>query len=103
MDELAPMMVAMTLILTVGGVILLKPLMRRLGDVLEQLAAEKRRNLNPGARPAVQGETADRLADVLERMDDRLGRLEERVNFTEAMLLSRGSAEPERSLAEKEP
>lgn len=87
-ESIAPMIVAVTLILTTGGVVLLRPLAKRLGAYLDQATQEKVRGADPH-----QAQTDERLVQLLEAMDSRLGRLEERVNFTEAMLLSRSRAE----------
>lgn len=87
-DSIAPMIVAVTLILTTGGVVLLRPLAKRLGAFLDQATQEKLRGSNPR-----QAQTEERVLQLLEAMDARMGRLEERVNFTEAVLLSRPRGE----------
>lgn len=86
MDEIAPMLVLLTLILTTGGVILLRPLAKRLGDLLEIMAQQRRTLPNSG------DETA-RMREVLETMDARLARLEERQDFTDALLSASTSRE----------
>lgn len=78
MDEIAPMLVLLTLILTTGGVILFRPLAKRLGDLLEIMAQERR------AVPESDG--AERTREILERMDARIELLEERQDFTDALL-----------------
>lgn len=75
---LAPMIVLIVLIVTVGGVILLKPLANRLGHLLEAMAREKE---NPGLENEVR-----RMHDLLESMDSRLALLEERQDFTDRLL-----------------
>jgi hypothetical protein len=77
-EMIAPMVVGVVLILTTGGVILLRPLSRRLGDLLEAMAAERR---DPGVR--------DELARVRESVDvlgERFALIEERQEFTDALL-----------------
>lgn len=78
LEILAPMLVAIVLILTVGGVVLLRPLSRRLGELLEVMARERE-------QPRLEGEV-ERLRDVVETMSGRLALLEERVDFTDALL-----------------
>lgn len=41
-SEVGPMLVAATMILTTGGVLLLRPLTKRLGDLIEVLIQERR-------------------------------------------------------------
>ena len=90
-ETLAPMLVAVVLILTVGGVALLRPLSKRLGDLLEVMADEKR---NPSL-----GEDLGQIRAYLETMSSRISLLEERQDFQEKLL-----AEPtKRSLPGSEP
>ncbi len=83
MEFIAPMVVAITLILTVGGVILFRPLVRRLGDLLEIISKQRRGELeNP---------KLERVETLLENVSSRLALVEERVDFTDALLASRSS------------
>lgn len=84
LDVIAPMLVMITLILTTGGVILLRPISKHLAEYLRTVTEQKRA---PGA-------TADlaQLREVLSSMDGRLSLMEERQNFTEALLTSRREA-----------
>jgi hypothetical protein len=78
MEDLAPVLVSITLFVVTGGVILLRPISKRLGDLLEAIAIQKRR-----------GEDADdgaRLREVVAALESRLALLEERQNFTESLL-----------------
>lgn len=83
LEILAPMIVAIVLILTVGGVVLLRPLSRRLGELLEVMARERE-------QPRL-GEDMARLREVVDTVNGRLALLEERLDFTDALL-----ADPER-------
>jgi hypothetical protein len=87
MDEIAPMLVAISLIVTTGGVILLRPITRKLGSYLEVLAEERRRALNQ--QPAVSTADTARLAAALERIEDRLAHVEKNQDFTEKLLAER--------------
>ncbi len=73
-------LMTLTLVITFGAVILLKPLMRNLGNYLEA-KAEERKGL--GGRPQ---EDWDRLFAGLEGLGSRLDALEERQDFTEKLL-----------------
>lgn len=81
-EVVAPMIVAIVFILTVGGVMVLRPIAKRLGTLLEVMAQRK------GA--LTDDEEASRLREVVESMSRRLALMEERQDFTER-LLERGS------------
>ena len=83
LEIIAPMVVAVLLILTIGGVILLRPISSRLGHLLEAMAKERQ-------GPRI-GEDLTRIRELLETMNGRISLLEERQDFTEALL-----ADPER-------
>jgi hypothetical protein len=74
------MAMLIVLILTTGGVILLRPLTRKLGDLLEAMAAERR-------DPILREELA-RLREMNDMLSERLALLEEKQEFTEALLKS---------------
>lgn len=76
-EMLAPMIVAVVLILTVGGVLILRPLAKRVSELLELYAQEQRTGL--------QGEVGQ-MRELLERVDARLQLMEERQDFTERLL-----------------
>jgi hypothetical protein len=87
LEIIAPLIIAVLLIITVGGVILLKPISNKLGNLLEAMAKERS---NP---PQIDSQL-DRMNDLLETMNSRLSLLEERQDFTDALL-----ADPERQRA----
>jgi hypothetical protein len=66
------------LTVTVGGVILLRPMSKRLGDLLEAMARERQ-------QPQV-GEQLERVHDILDTIQGRLALLEERQDFTDQLL-----------------
>ncbi|MFQ5689854.1 MAG: hypothetical protein ACE5HQ_06255 [Gemmatimonadota bacterium] len=80
-DVLAPMIFMVVLTLTVGGVILLRPLSRRLGDLLETMAQER--------RGEIPGDDVTRIKTQLETVASRLALLEERQDFTDQLLAAR--------------
>lgn len=76
-EMIAPMIVAIVLIVTVGGVLVLRPLAKRVSELLDVYAREQRSGLH--------GEVGQ-LRDVLETMNARLQLMEERQDFTERLL-----------------
>jgi hypothetical protein len=78
LEIIAPLLMGVILILTVAGVILLKPLSKQLGTLLEAMARER-------SAPQV-GEELGHMRDLLETINGRLSLLEERQDFTDAML-----------------
>jgi hypothetical protein len=89
--DFAPMMLGMTLFLVTGAVLLLRPITKRLGSYLEVLAEERRRT------NIVEPVDTQRIAAVLEMLDQRVARLEERQEFTDELLDGRDT----RRLAKK--
>lgn len=87
---IAPMVVSVVLIVTSGLVFLLRPIAKKLGNFLEVVAEEKRRQLAP--QPMAR-EEASQIAGVLETLDQRLARLEERQEFTDKLLEKPGRLE----------
>jgi hypothetical protein len=77
-EVIAPMIVMCTLILTTGGVLILRPIAKRLGGYLEAATQSK-------LRPSPDADLA-RIHDVLSSIDGRLNQLEERQDFAEALI-----------------
>lgn len=86
--SVAPMVASVTLFITIGAVVLLLPISRRLGSYLEVLAEQRRRQLD---EQPVSRDDAARLMGVLETMDQRLAQLEERQAFTDKLLVDRAT------------
>jgi hypothetical protein len=78
--DLAPFMLGMTLILCAAGVIVLRPLTKRLGDLIEA------RNRERAAQSQLPGAEIARLTEVVNRLTDRIESLEERQDFSERLL-----------------
>ena len=78
-DFVAPMITLIVFFLTVGGVLVLRPIAKRLGDIVELMLREK--------QEGAQGELR-RMADLLETVSARMALLEERQDFTERLLSS---------------
>jgi hypothetical protein len=79
-DILAPMLFAVVLTLTVGGVILLKPISGKIGDLLEAMAEERK-------NPSLAAEL-NQLRGQLDTMSSRMALLEERQDFHEKLMES---------------
>lgn len=76
-EFVAPMVATVVLILTAGGVLVLRPIAKRLSELLELYARD---------RPSgVEGELGH-MRDLLETMNARLQLMEERQDFTERLL-----------------
>ena len=85
-EFIAPMIVSVVLILTVGGVVLLRPLARRLGALLDVMVLEKSKT--PGMED-------HGMADAIDTMNARLSLLEERQDFTERLIAGGDRARPD--------
>ncbi|MDB4951927.1 MAG: hypothetical protein JWM27_4576 [Gemmatimonadetes bacterium] len=86
MDEgLAITIVAVVGILTTGGVLVLRPIAKRLGSLFDAMTAQK---LRPGGQPELS-----QIRELMQGIDGRLSLMEERQGFAEA-LLSNGERRP---------
>ena len=81
-EFIAPMIVSVVLFLTVGGVLILRPLALRVYELLELYAQDR-----------TQGRDRElgQLRELLESMDARLQLMEERQDFAERLLTSEAS------------
>ena len=82
MEEFFIAMVPITLFLTVGGVLVLRPLTKRLGLLIEASARAKGGNAEEQAR-------LEQLRLLLETQNLKIERLEQKVAFTESLLEAR--------------
>lgn len=76
-EFIAPMIFSSVLVLSIAAVIILRPLSKRLGNVLERMQEQ---------RSASDSDDLRRIARLLEGLDERVDRLEHRQDFTERML-----------------
>jgi len=76
-EIIAPMIVAVVLILTAGGVLILRPIAKRLSELLELYARDR--------QSGIQSDVSQ-MRDLLETMNARLELLEDRQDFTERLL-----------------
>lgn len=84
-EMVAPMIMSIVLFLTIGGVLVLRPIAKHLGAYLEALT---RQHLDGGPR-----EDVSQLRDILDTMNQRLTLMEERQDFTERLLEERSRRE----------
>ena len=96
-ESIAAMVVSVVFFLSIAGVILLRPISKRLGSLVEAMAEEKR-----GGLPKVKDQL-DQMRQLLEAQHERLTLMEERLDFTENLVrqasdrksLEAGSSEPQ--------
>ena len=88
-EFIAPMVTGTVFILTVGGVLVLRPISKRIGELLELYARDKQAGL--------EGEV-HQVRDLLETMDARLRLIEERQDFTERLLNPRAGGADKKAL-----
>jgi hypothetical protein len=77
--NIAPMVTGVVLILTTGGVLVLRPLSRRVADLLEVYARDRDAGLE---------RELGHMRDLVETMNARLQLIEERQDFTDRLLTS---------------
>ena len=76
-EFIAPMVMSTVFILTVGGVLVLRPLSKRLAELLEVYTRDKQ---------SLMGTEVHQIRELLETMNARLQLIEERQDFTEKLL-----------------
>lgn len=83
MEALVPIF----LFVCIAGVLILRPVSKKLGLLLEALAKE--RMAAPRAVRPAEEDHLDQVAVALERLNNRLERMEDRVNFMERLVEDR--------------
>jgi hypothetical protein len=84
-EMIAPVIVGVVLILTVGGVMVLRPIATRVGDLLEIYARDRQEGL--------QGDL-HQVRDLLETLSARFKLMEDRQDFTERLLTGQKERDP---------
>ena len=87
-SEVAPMVVAVVGFITIGGVLVLRPIAKKAGDLMEALARDKQGGLQ---------NDVGQLRDILETMNARLTLMEDRLDFTERLMA--GQKKPDALMA----
>ena len=77
-EYLAPLIMGVVLILTVGGVLILRPIAKHLGSLLEAMTRER---LDGG-----RNQELGHIRELMETMNQRLQLMEERQEFTDRLL-----------------
>ena len=90
-SDIAPMVVAVFLIVSVAATILLRPITKKLGTYLEVLAEERRRSLSE--QPLDRSDST-RLTAAVEALESRLALLEQNQDFTNRLLSDRAEPKP---------
>ena len=85
-EFLAPMFLGIVLILTVGGVLVLRPIAKHLGAYLEAATREKQSG---------HAKELGYMREILDSMNQRLSLIEERQDFTDRLLESGRKNPPE--------
>jgi hypothetical protein len=78
--DFAPLMMGVTVTLALAAVLILRPLAKHIGKVLEMRARDRYE------RPQVSSDDVVRLTDALSRLTDRIETLEDRQDFAERLL-----------------
>jgi hypothetical protein len=79
--DIVTMSVLITGILTTGAVLILRPVSKRLAELLHAMTQQR-------LRPPPAGPDMGQIRDVLTGIDGRLSQLEERQDFAEALIAS---------------
>ena len=90
-SDIAPMVVAVFLIVSVAATILLRPITKKLGTYLEFLAEERRRSLSE--QPLDRSDST-RLTAAVEALESRLALLDQNQDFTNRLLSDRAEPKP---------
>jgi hypothetical protein len=95
-DLLAPVIILVTVTLSTAGVLIFRPLAKRLGDLIE--ITGRRQSGEP------RSEDIARLTNVVSSLADRLDHLEQRQDFADRILISmdRPAGESQARLREPE-
>lgn len=83
-EVIAPMVVLTTGILTAGGVLIFRPIAKRLGDLLELRVKQ--------GRGEIEDPRTERMERLLESVSARMSLIEERQDFADSLLRQRGEA-----------
>jgi len=81
-DDIAMLVVMVTAILTTGGVLILRPISKRIGALLEVVTQQKLKQASHDPYDLV------RIRESLQSIDGRLTTIEERQDFAEALISS---------------
>jgi hypothetical protein len=92
-DAIAPLIAMFMMCVTVGGILVLRPLSKRVGELLGAMAQDRKGERTSDAEVA-------QLRATLESVNARMALLEDRLDFTER-LLSDGNRHAQREPADR--
>lgn len=82
-----PELIPIILFMSIAGVLILRPISKKLGMLLEALARERIASASPAR--ALDEAQLDRVTNALERLNNRLDLMEDRVAFMERLVEER--------------
>lgn len=86
MEELIPIY----LFMCIAGVLILRPVTKKLGLLIEALAKERMAGVEARPTPAGQEDAqVERIASALDRLNSRIDLMDERMGFVERLVESR--------------
>ncbi|MBW3554953.1 MAG: hypothetical protein KY466_15715 [Gemmatimonadetes bacterium] len=86
MEEFIPMF----LFMCIAGVLILRPVTKKLGLLIEALAKERMAGVAPRSTPAaLEDAQVERIASALDRLNSRIDLLDDRMGFVERLVESR--------------
>ncbi len=84
MEEFIPIFFFMC----VAGVLILRPISKKLGLLIEAMAEERKSKLRP-ARDGIDEAYIERITTALERLSNRIDRVDDRIDFMEHLVEDR--------------
>lgn len=78
--DIAPVIVGVTFIVSVAGVLILRPIAKKLGALFEAMALDRTHKAD--------AQEVARLTDAVSRLTDRIETLEDRQDFNERIMAS---------------
>jgi len=78
-EFIAPMIMGVVFMLTIGGVLVLRPLSKRFAELMESYTQDRQKGV---------GSDIHQIRELMETMDARIRLMEERQDFTERLLQS---------------
>ena len=91
-EVIAPMIFGLTIVLSTAAVLIIRPLTKRLGELIE--------NTSRNRQAPLSSEDVSKLTDAVGRLTDRIESLEERQDFSESMLTALQEPRDKARLAE---
>jgi hypothetical protein len=84
-EELIPIFMFMC----IAGVLILRPLTKKLGLLVEALAKERMASVRPASASGLEEAQLERITVALERLNTRIDLIDDRISFTERLVETR--------------